>query len=125
MTDPSATGRNKNLTILSLSLLIENDALRCEVEILCEAALTHAACAREQSNKRIAHQDHDYMTDRLANSLNGVSGALIEEVLDSLRTVLNRLALQMNIFIVTNVTNGVKLIQEKSRTLSRSVFIRC
>lgn len=93
MTDPPATGRNKNLTVLSLPPLIENDVLRSEVEKLCEAALTQAKFAREHRNKRIAHQDHDYLTDRSSNPLNGVSRAIVEDILDSLRNVLNRLDL--------------------------------
>lgn len=93
MTDPPATGKNKNLTVLSLPPLIENDALKNEVEKLCEAARTQAKFAREHRNKRIAHQDHDYLTDRSSNPLSGVSRALVEDMLDSLRNVLNRLDL--------------------------------
>lgn len=93
MTDPPDTGRNKNLTVLSLPPLIEDDVLRSEVEKLCETALTQTKFAREHRNKRIAHQDHDYLTDLSSNPLNGVSRALVEDMLESLRNVLNRLEL--------------------------------
>lgn len=91
MTDPPATGHNKNLTVLSLPPLIEDAALRTEVEKLCEETLKHAKFAREHRNKRIAHQDHGYLTDRSSNPLTGVSRALVEEMLESLRNVLNRI----------------------------------
>lgn len=93
MTDFAATRGNKNLTALSLPPLIEDEALKVEVEKLCEVALSHAKFAREHRNKRIAHQDHGYLTDRELNPLSGVSRALIEDMLDSLRNVLNRVDL--------------------------------
>src|SRR5690606_11628839 len=93
MTDPPATGRNKNLTILSLPPLIEDDALRAEVEKLGEEALNHAKIAREHRNKHIAHQDQGYLTDRSSHPLSGVNRALVEHMLDSLRNVLNRIDL--------------------------------
>ncbi|MFV0543177.1 MAG: hypothetical protein ACK5L8_05725 [Marinicella pacifica] len=91
MTDSPATGSNKNLTVLSLPPLIKDDALKIELEKLCGTAQTKARFAREHRNKRIAHQDHNYMTDRSSNPLSEVSRALVEDMLDSLRNVLNRL----------------------------------
>lgn len=91
MTDPAATGKNKNLTVFCLLPLIEDDVLRTEVEELCEEALIHAKFAREHRNKRIAHQDHNYHMDRSSHQLSGVSRALVENMLSSLRKVLNRI----------------------------------
>jgi hypothetical protein len=62
-----------------------------EIQALCDKALTSAAFAREHRHKRIAHQDHDYLSTRDLNPLNGVSRALVEEILAALRAVLNRL----------------------------------
>lgn len=63
MTDPSSTGKKKNLTVLSLSPLITDSALRAEVQDLCTKAVTAAEFAREHRNKRIAHQDHNYLSN--------------------------------------------------------------
>jgi len=89
MTDPPATGNNKNLTIFSLLALIEDSDFRGEVEDLCKAANTQAKFARDHRNKRIAHQDFDYEMERSANALGGISRALVEEMLEALRNVLN------------------------------------
>ncbi|MFC5577518.1 hypothetical protein ACFPOA_05735 [Lysobacter niabensis] len=91
MTDPPATGRNKNLTIQSLPPLIADSDLRDEVQELCDKALAAAEFAREHRNKRIAHQDHNYLSNRSSNPLSGISRTLVEEMLTALRTVLNRL----------------------------------
>lgn len=91
MTDPPQTGKRKNLTVQSLPALIDDPALRSEIQALCDKALISAAFAREHRNKRIAHQDHDYLSKRSSNLLNGVSRASMEEMLAALRNVLNRL----------------------------------
>lgn len=91
MTDPPQTGKRKNLTVQSLPVLIDDFTLRSEIQALCDKALTSAAFAREHRHKRIAHQDHDYLSTRDLNPLNGVSRALVEEILAALRAVLNRL----------------------------------
>ena len=91
MTDPSATGRNKNLTIQSLPPLIVDSTLQSELYELCDKAVSAAEFAREHRNKRIAHQDHDYLSNRSSNPLGGISRTLVEEMLATLRVVLNRL----------------------------------
>lgn len=91
MTDPPKTSGRKNLTIQSLPALINDTALRTDVDTLCKAAVVNAAFAREHRNKRIAHQDHDYLVDRASNPLSGVSRERVESMLSSLRDVLNRL----------------------------------
>ncbi|KAF1715479.1 hypothetical protein CSC74_12955 [Pseudoxanthomonas yeongjuensis] len=93
MTDPPKTGNKKNLTIQSLPSLISDPTLKAEVETLCAEAVAAAEFAREHRNKRIAHQDHDYLTDRASNPLSGVSRERVETMLASLRKVLNRLDL--------------------------------
>jgi hypothetical protein len=91
MTDPPATGKKKNLTIQSLPALIQDIILKAELEGLCAAAVAQAEFAREHRNKRIAHQDHDYAHDPVANPLNGISRERVETMLKTLRAVLNRL----------------------------------
>lgn len=125
MTDPPATRGNKNLTIMSLPPLIENDGLRSDLEKLCEAALTQAKFAREHRNKRIAHQDHDYLTDRSSNPLSGVSRSLVEDMLDSLRNVLNRLDLHFRDSTVMYQhlvdESGARVLVSKLRRMERIV----
>lgn len=93
MTDPPSTQKKKNLTIQSLPELITDAPLRREVQLLCEKAVAAAQFAREHRNKRIAHQDHDYLCSRDSDPLSGISRALVEQMLESLRAVLNRLLL--------------------------------
>jgi hypothetical protein len=91
MTDPPATGKNKNLTIQSLPPLITDSTLQIEARELCDRALAAAEFAREHRNKRIAHQDHNYLSNRSSSPLSGISRTLVEEMLAALRAVLNRL----------------------------------
>ena len=91
MTDPPATGKYKNLTIQSLPQLITDPALRAEVQSLCDKASASAEFAREHRNKRIAHQDHNYLSNRGSDPLSGISRAQVEQMLEALRAVLNRL----------------------------------
>jgi hypothetical protein len=90
MTDPPATAGRKNLTVRSLPDLIADGSLRAEVRDLCNAALSSAQFAREHRNKRIAHQDHNYLSNRGSSPLSGISRTLVEEMLAALRAVLNR-----------------------------------
>ena len=93
MSDPPKTGARKNLTLRSLPELITDRALRTEVEVLCDAAGSETSFAREHRNKRIAHQDHGYLSDNAANPLSGISRSRVESMLAALRAVLNRLNL--------------------------------
>ncbi len=69
MTDRPGTGKNRNLTIQSLPPMITDLALRAELQSLCEKALDLAEFAREHRNKRIAHQDHNYLSNRGSDPL--------------------------------------------------------
>lgn len=93
MTDPPKTFGKKNLTLRSLLELIEHPGLRVELESLCDYATMEARFARDHRNKRIAHQDHDYLSDRVASSLGGISREQVERMLAALRAVLNLLNL--------------------------------
>lgn len=91
MTDPPGTGKHKNLTVQSLSPLITDSALRVETQDFCTKAVAAAEFAREHRNKRIAHQDHNYLSNRNSNPLSGISRAAVESMLAALRDVLNHL----------------------------------
>jgi hypothetical protein len=123
MTDPPMTGGRKNLTIQSLPAMIPDPLLRGEIEDLSKAAVTEAAFAREHRNRRIAHQDHGYLTDRASNALNGVSRARVESMLASLRNVMNRLDLHYRdttvIYDDFIDDSGARLLVSRLRKLER------
>lgn len=123
MTDPPKTGGRKNLTIRSLPDLVADPELRADLEVLCSAAVESAAFAREHRNKRIAHQDHDYLTDRASNPLSGVSRERVERMLESLRKVLNRLDLHYRdstvIYEQFVDESGARVLVSKLRKLER------
>lgn len=123
MTDPPATGKKKNLTIQSLPPLISNTELQGEVQNLCDKALAAAEFAREHRNKRIAHQDDDYLSNRNSDPLSGISRALVEKMLAALRAVLNRLDLHFrdNTVMYEDFVDesGARLLVHKLRKLER------
>ncbi|WP_343652297.1 hypothetical protein [Stenotrophomonas sp.] len=123
MTDPPTTGKKKNLTIQSLPELISDAVLQGDVRILCDKALAAAEFAREHRNKRIAHQDHDYLSNRNSDPLSGISRAAVEEMLASLRAVLNRLDLHFrdNTVMYEDFVDesGARLLVHKLRQLER------
>lgn len=123
MTDPPTTRENKNLTIQSLPPLISDDKLQGEVQDLCNKALVAAQFAREHRNKRIAHQDHDYLSHRNSAPLNGISRTLVEAMLSALRAVLNHLDLHFrdNTVMYEDFVDesGARLLVQKLRKLER------
>ncbi|MCW2064805.1 UNVERIFIED_ORG: hypothetical protein M2420_000124 [Stenotrophomonas maltophilia] len=123
MTDPPTTGKKKNLTIQSLPPLISDTGLQGEVQNLCDKSLVAAEFAREHRNKRIAHQDHDYLSNRNSDPLNGISRASVEKMLAALRAVLNRLDLHFrdSEFMYEDFVDesGARLLVQKLRRLER------
>jgi len=71
MTDSPTTGKKSNLTIQSLPPLISDTELQGEVGSLFDKALVAAEFARGDRNKRIAHQDRDYLSNRSSDPLSG------------------------------------------------------
>ncbi|MBP5957939.1 hypothetical protein ICA16_19875 [Pseudomonas anatoliensis] len=123
MTDPPGSGKFKNLTVQSLSLLITDYAVKTEVQDLCTKAVAATAFAREHRNKRIAHQDHNYLSNRNSNPLSGISRTTVENMLAALRDVMNHLD---NHFRETTVLyerfvddSGARLLIQKLRKLER------
>ncbi len=123
MTDPPTTGKKKNLTIQSLPTMISDTKLQGEVQELCDKALVAAEFAREHRNKRIAHQDHDYLSNRNSDPLSGISRTLVEKMLAALRAVLNRLDLHFrdNTVMYEDFVDesGARLLVHKLRKLER------
>lgn len=127
MTDPPKTGGRKNLTLQTLPDLISDLILRRELETLCEKAKKEALFAREHRNKRIAHQDHDYLSDGAANPLSGISRERVEAMLAALRAVLNRL----NLHFCDSTTmyeefvdeSGARLLVHKLKKLERLALV--
>jgi len=91
LTDPAKTFKSQNLTILALPALISDANLRRDVQILCDVALNDAEFARTHRNKRIAHNDLDYVIDRAAHPLPAATRVKIKASLDSICSVLNAL----------------------------------
>ncbi|MFA0924588.1 AbiU2 domain-containing protein [Xanthomonas fragariae] len=123
MTDPTVTGKKKNLTIQSLPPLIMDTVMRAEVQSLCNKSLESAEFSREHRNKRIAHQDHDYLSNRDLDPLNGISRARVEQMLEALRAVLNRIDLHFRDSTVMYEkfvdASGARTLVNKLRKLER------
>lgn len=90
LTDPPESMGKTNLTVRALPPLLKDVALSNELSALAEICVQKAAFAREHRNKRIAHRDLLHATDP-AVSLGGVSRRNVEEMLESLRNVMNRM----------------------------------
>jgi len=91
MTDPASTGKKRNLTLYALPDLIEDVDLCVIIRRMCIEAETEAQFARDHRNKRIAHEDHLHATDKESHALPGVSREAVENMLESIRAVLNTL----------------------------------
>lgn len=127
MTDSQSTGKRRNLTLQSLPSLISDSILRSEIEKLCDKARTEASFAREHRNRRIAHQDHDYLSDSCANPLSGISRKRVESMLAALRAVMNRV--NLHFFDSTTMYEtfvdeaGARLLVHKLGKLERLVVV--
>ncbi len=91
ITDPVRTAGNENLTIQILPPLIEDRELQKEARIHLERCIEKSVFAREHRNKRLAHRDLLLASDEKAVPLSGVSRAHIEDMLASLRELMNKL----------------------------------
>ena len=74
-----------------LPALIQDPILKQEVERLVDNCRDKTEFAREHRNKRLAHRDLLHASQNGAIPLSGVSRAHIEEMLSSLRLVMNRI----------------------------------
>ena len=90
LTDSPKSMGQANLTIRAVPALVADLGLRQEIDKLVENALEKAEFAREHRHKRLAHRDLLHATDS-SISLSGVSRQHVEEMLESLRNVMNKL----------------------------------
>ncbi|MDX1251757.1 MAG: hypothetical protein IDH49_05830 [Gammaproteobacteria bacterium] len=91
LTDPPRSVGRDNLTIKLLPSLIQDNALRTEVEKLVAVCVERAEFAREHRNRRLAHRDLLHATEPPAAPFSGISRAHIEQMLLALRNLMNRL----------------------------------
>ena len=91
LTDPPRTGRNENLSILRLPDLIEDEALRTEISELATMVLERSEFAREHRNKRLSHLDLSHAAAPSSEPLSGISREYVENALQALRNLMNRL----------------------------------
>lgn len=88
LTDPIKSAGIANLTLRALPPLVSDQELSLEVTALVHVCIAKAEFAREHRNKRIAHSDLLRATNTAA-PLSGISRRHVEEMLESLRNVMN------------------------------------
>jgi hypothetical protein len=89
LTDPEKTGRYKNLSILTLPGLIQDEELKKEVALQIDWILLNAvAFAREWRMKKFAHSDYDISLGK-ATLQEEASKQNIKLALESIRNLLN------------------------------------
>jgi AbiU2 len=92
LSDSERTGRKENLSLQSLHALILDKQLASEIDALAKIALTACDFTRVWRNLRLAHRDRALSLASSADPLPGISRAMIEEALASIRAVLNQLS---------------------------------
>ncbi len=91
ITDPPKSFGKHNLTVQLLPELISEKELLSEVNELAKNCVDKSAFAREHRNKRLAHRDLIHATEPSAAPLNGISRAHVEEMLEALRSIMNKI----------------------------------
>ena len=89
ITDSPRSAGRANLTVQALPGLIVDADLRLQLEELIQLSLDKAEFAREHRHKRLAHRDLLHATDA-SSTLSGISRRYIEEALEALRNVMNK-----------------------------------
>lgn len=124
LTDPARSFGRENLSIQMLPVLIEDEALRVEVQAQIARCMKAAEYAREHRNKRLAHRDLLHATAPEAEPLSGVSRTHIEEMLESLRGLMNLIDLQFrgttvmyqNFIVNTGARRLLQVLRNAERT---------
>lgn len=122
LTDPAEMrGRppTRNLSLKALPSLISDAGLKSKIFELSEIAVSVGRFARSHRNKRLAHQDIDYLTG--IEPLAGVNRKLIGDALRSIREVMNAINLHFfdssTFYEETQISGGAKWLAERLRTL--------
>jgi hypothetical protein len=89
LTDPPRSAGRRNLTVQMLPPLIAQEKLRAHAEELLKICIEKAEFAREHRNRRLAHLDLLHATAPAAVPLTGISRAHVEDMLRSLRDLMN------------------------------------
>lgn len=88
LTDPSTTGRNKNISIKCLSNYVDTRIEKEKLEKLIHSAIKKSQFARNHRNKRLAHKDLEFTLSK-SKKLDPYDREDIETALHEIRTVMN------------------------------------
>ena len=91
LTDSPKSMGKSNLTLQLLPNLIEYQDLRTRVEALLNICLEKTQFAKEHRHKRLAHKDLLHTQEPEAAPLSGISRAHVEEMLSSIRNLMNEI----------------------------------
>jgi hypothetical protein len=88
LVDSTSTAGHANLTLRSLSGLIEDANLKQEVDKACKEAVEIAKAAQTHRHKRIAHISYDHALDHTLFDAVGISQRKMDDMITALRTVI-------------------------------------
>lgn len=91
LTDPPRSNGKNNLTLFRLEGAVPQHALSVEVATLVQRARLAAEFARVWRNRRLAHRDLSLVIGNDVTPLPGISRAEVENALDGIRAVLNKI----------------------------------
>lgn len=116
LTDPPCSAGKKNLTLLRLPLLVDDDDLRGQLDTLLTQAQVKTAFARDWRNRHIAHRDLANALGKGAKPLTGASRNHVNEALRALAVALNRvntfyLKSELVFDVITPMTGSVTLLR--------------
>jgi hypothetical protein len=116
MTDSPRSAGKRNLTLRSLTDLIDDDGLRVEVSALNAEAVRATGFARDWRNRHIAHRDFDLALNAETVPLEAASHVAVTAALKALGDVLNHISVRLTdstiIFdVVTPFTGAEKLLR--------------
>jgi hypothetical protein len=88
LVDRTKSAGQTNLTLQSLSDLIDDDALRLQVKEACDNAILIADFAKTHRHKRLAHLSYDHAVDHTLFDAVGISPLKMDEMITALRGVI-------------------------------------
>lgn len=90
ISDPPTSPRNrKNLTLLNLPALVNDEATRQEVVLIVDQIMDETKFCRDWRNRHIAHNDLDLVLERSASPLLDASRKQVSDALKNLSRVMN------------------------------------
>lgn len=88
LVDRTTSAGQTNLTLRSLSGLIEDEVLKLQVEEACQKAILIADFAKTHRHKRLAHLSYDHAVDHTLFDAVGISPLKMDEMITALREVI-------------------------------------